>query len=91
MGKADGNAVGFPSRKKRSFYKSPGAGVDKRYMTGQLKLEFWNENEVNVVFRGRHGVGEITDDRAQNQSVDKIVTLVDSRRPSRSKQAQSLV
>jgi hypothetical protein len=30
-------------------------------------------------------------DLAQNQGVDKIVTLVDSRRPSRSKQAQSLV
>jgi len=59
-------------------------------MIGQLKLDFWIENEVKVVFRGRHGVGEITDDRAQNQSVDKIVTL-DSCRPSRSKQAQSLV
>ena len=29
-------------------------------------------------------------DLAQNQGVDKIVTLVDSRRPSRSKQAQTL-
>ena len=104
-------------------------------MTGQLKLEFWNENEVNVVFRGRHGVGKTTmvidafnrkklkwlnfsastmdpwvdfigvpkehkdadgsylelRDLAQNQGIDKIVTLVDSRRPSRSKQTQSLV
>jgi hypothetical protein len=60
-------------------------------MIGQLKLDFWIENEVKVVFRGRHGVGEITGDLAQNQGVDKIVTLVDSRRPSRSKQAQSLV
>jgi hypothetical protein len=42
-------------------------------MIGQLKLDFWIENEVNVVFRGRHGV-----------------TLVDSCRPSRSKQAQAL-
>lgn len=90
---------------------------------------------MNVVFRGRHGVGKTTmvidafnrkklkwlyfsastmdpwvdligvpkehkdadgsylefGDLAQNQGVDKIVTLVDSRRPSRSKQAQSLV
>jgi hypothetical protein len=51
---------GFSSRKKRSFYKSPGAGADKRYMTGQLKLDFWNGNEMDVVFRGGHGVGETT-------------------------------
>jgi hypothetical protein len=29
-------------------------------MIGQLKLDFWIENEVNVVFRGRNGVGETT-------------------------------
>ncbi len=104
-------------------------------MIGQLKLDFWNENELDVVFLSRHGVGKTAmaidafnrkklkwlnfsagtmdpwvdfigvpkahkdadgsylelGDLAQNQGVDKIVTLVDSRRPSRSKQAQSLV
>lgn len=103
-------------------------------MIGQLKLDFWIENDVNVVFRGRHGADKTTmvidpsnrkklkwlyfsastmdpwvdsigvpkehkdgdgsylelGDLAQNQGVDKIVTLVDSRRPSRSKQAQAL-
>jgi hypothetical protein len=103
-------------------------------VTGQLELDFWNENEMDVVFRGGHGVGETTMvidgfnckkfkrlyssastidpwvdfigvpkehedadgsylelcDLARNHGGDKIVTLVDSRRPSRSKQAQAL-
>jgi hypothetical protein len=110
-------------------------------MIGQVSLDFWIENEVNVLFRGRHGVGKTTmvidalnrkklnwlyfstrtmdpwvdfigvpkehkdadgsylehirfECKARDlveaaKSAEEIVTLVDSRRPSRSKQAQA--